>query len=276
MHRTEETHPDTTARSGSILASVALATAATVLVFASPGCGSGPAPGPVAEAATAALDPSLLDDPARSEDDHKRDQGFKPLQVYGFFGVKPGMTVADLWPGRGYNTFILSRVVGPGGKVLAMLGPLYTRPRYEERIRGYLKDRVEAGHLENVEVVGPLSDLAENSIDVMITVRNYHDLGEEADRTAVLPELLRALKPGGILGVVDAFTPKEGRDEDHHRINEDLVVREITGAGFELVARSPLLENPDDTYDFDGREEDAPIHRYFIHRFVHKYRKPLS
>jgi len=227
-------------------------------------------------AAHAALDRSALDQPSRSDDDRKRDQGFKPLEVYGYFGVQPGMTIADLWPGRGYNTQILSALAGPEGTVLAVLGPLYTREKYVERITSAVNARIEAGKLTNVKIVGPLSDLADNSVDVMITVRNYHDLGEAEDRTAVLPDLMRALKPGGILGVVDAITDAEGRDEKNHRINEDLVVKEITGAGFELVGRSDVLRNPKDTHDFDGREDDAPIHRYFIDRFVHKYRKPVK
>lgn len=229
-----------------------------------------------AQAGIVALDRSVLDDPSRSDDDRKRDEGFKPLEVYGFFGVRPGMTVADLWPGGGYNTQILSGVVGPEGKVLSVLGPLYTRSKYEERVRERVGKRIEAGHLSNVTVVGPLADIPSGSVDVLITVRNYHDLGEADERTAVLPELMRILKPGGILGVVDAFTPKPGRDVEHHRINEDLVIQEITGAGFELAGRSDVLVNPEDTYEFDGREDDAPIHRYFIHRFVHKYRKPVE
>ncbi|MFQ5719869.1 MAG: class I SAM-dependent methyltransferase [Acidobacteriota bacterium] len=254
----------------------AMLVALSVLLPGLMGCESEVGEPPAAHAAAAPLDPSILADASRSDDDRKRDEGFKPLEVYGFFGVHAGQTVADLWPGRGYNTQILSGAVGPDGEVLAVLGPIYSRPRYVERIRGYINDRIEEGHLTNVKLVTALADLADDSVDVMITVRNYHDLGEAEDRVAVLPELLRALKPGGILGVVDAVTPHEGRDEEHHRINEELVVKEITGAGFELEARSPLLENPDDTYDFDGREDDAPIHRYFIHRFVHKYRKPLT
>ncbi|MCZ6778761.1 MAG: hypothetical protein O7F16_07305, partial [Acidobacteria bacterium] len=136
--------------------------------------------------------------------------------------------------------------------------------------------RIEAGKLENVRIVDQLKDLEPDSIDVMITVRNYHDLGDSAERTAVLPALLKALKPGGILGVVDAYTPKEGVDDDNHRMNEQLAIAEFTANGFELVERSDILVNPDDTYEFDGREDDAPIHRYFIHRFVHKYRKPVE
>ena len=61
---------------------------------------------------------------------------------------------------------------------------------------------------------------------------------------------------------------------DLHRINEKLVIREITAAGFELIEKSDVLYNADDTFEFDGREDEAPIHRYFIYRFVHRYEKP--
>ena len=227
-------------------------------------------------AITAELDKSPLDDPTRSDDDRKRDKGFKPLKVYAFFDVAPGKVVADLWPGRGYNTQILSRVVGDKGRVLAVLGPLYTQEKYITRVTEAVNKRIDAGKLHNVTIIGPLSDLEPDSIDVMITVRNYHDLGEEEERLAPLPGIMRALKPGGILGVVDAVTDKKGVDEPVHRINEDLVIKEITGAGFELGGQSDILVNMEDTYEYDGREDDAPIHRYFIHRFVHKYRNPAK
>ncbi len=249
---------------------------ALAVAIALPACQGGTETRRAAVQAAGKLDRAVLAHASRSDDDRYRDEGFKPIEVYGFLGIEPGMTVADVWPGRGYHTHLLSLLMGERGKVLSVLGPLYLQSEYEERVRSALKERIEAGRLENVEVVGPLSDVPDNSVDVMITVRNYHDLGDRDARTAVLPDLMRALKPGGVLGVVEAYTPKKGVDEPFHRINEDLVIEEITSAGFQLVDRSDVLYNPDDTYDFDGREEDAPIHRYYIHRFVHKYRKPAA
>lgn len=226
--------------------------------------------------ASSKLDRAVLDHPSRTEDDRYRDTGFKPIEVYSFLGIEPEMTVADIWPGGGYHTHLLSLLMADEGKVLSVLGPLYLNEDYEGWVRDQLKERIDAGQLANVEVIGPLDDVADESIDVMITVRNYHDLGDKDARTAVLPDLMKKLKPGGVLGVIEAYTPKEGIDEPFHRINEDLVVEELTAAGFELVDRSNILLNEADTYDFDGREDDAPIHRYFIHRFVHKYQKPAA
>lgn len=225
-----------------------------------------------------AYDPAVLDDPARTDDDHYRDEGFKPLEVYSFFGVEPGMTVVDLWTSRLYNAAILSNIVGEDGKVIATIYPSGEAPEgYARRTREAFEERKAAGGVENVELVESLDAVADDSVDVLITVRNYHDLGEKQARLEALPHLMRVLKPGGILGVVDAHTDKTGeRDEPTHRINADLAREEITSAGFEFVAASDVLENPEDTYEYDGREDDAPIHRYFIHRFVHKYRTPME
>ncbi len=228
---------------------------------------------------------SVLDHPARSEDDHYRDAGFKPLEVYEFFDIGPGTTVGDLWPGGGYNTAILAQLVGDDGRVVAILGPEPADPERVARSRERFAGRLDPFGFANLEVVADPTEVPENTLDVLLTVRNYHDLGDAPDRLAALPAFMRVLKPGGIFAVVDAQTDKpDERDEPVHRINDELSRQEITSAGFEFVEASDVLLNPDDTYDFDGRERagedgaeaDAPIHRYYLHRFVHKYRKPVE
>jgi len=241
---------------------------------------------PAAAPAPIVIDTAILDHPARSEDDHYRDGGFKPVEVYGFFGIEPGMHVADMMPGGGYNTVLVAQIVGSSGTVTALLS---TRPGDDpERVQRGLDrftERVTPFGLDNLELVADATAMADNSVDMVLTVRNYHDLGLAEDRMAALPELLRILKPGGTFAVVDAYTDKtDERDEAVHRINGDLARAEITAGGFEFVEASDILLNSADTYDFDGREragqrgatEDAPIHRYYVSRFVHKYRKPLQ
>lgn len=248
-------------------------------------------PDPAAEEPPAAsppsgIDPAILDHAARSEDDHYRDSGFRPLRVYEFFGIEPGMHVADMMPGGGYNTVLLSQIVGEAGKVTALLSARPgDDPERGQRTHDRLTERVDPFGLDNLEVVADPSTMPDDSVDVLLTVRNYHDLGSAEDRMGVLPELMRILRPGGIFAVVDAYTDKaDERDETVHRINDELTKAEITASGFEFVEASDILVNPDDTYDFDGREragrrgatEDAPIHRYYVYRFVHKYRKPMQ
>ena len=227
-----------------------------------------------AEPEMTGIDPAVLQVAGRSEDDHYRDEGFKPLEVYEFFGIEPGMTVVDLATGGMYNAHILAQIVGPEGRVIAT-STYGTEPRRMERIQESFATRNVDGVMDNVEIVGTLEDIEADSVDVLLTVRNYHDIGLHEDRVAAIPRLMRVLKPGGILAAVDAHTDQpDERDESVHRMNEDLARSEITSGGFEFVGSSDLLYNPDDTFDFDGRRPGDPIHRYFIQRWVLKFQKP--
>ncbi len=184
---------------------------------------------------------SILDDAARPDGERERDAGSKPLEVYAFWGVDSGMTVLDLMPGRGYNTYILSKLVGESGKVYA--GP----DRQGRDGNMILAPRLETSPLSNVELVADgASGVAPGSLDVIVTVRNMHDLGDRA--AATLEACMAALKPGGILGVVDARTNMEGYDDSTHRINQKMMVEMITAAGFVLVDSSEMLANPDDDF----------------------------
>ena len=78
----------------------------------------------------ASLDRSVLDDPARSSEEKEQDAHRKAIDVYTFLGIEPGITVADLWPGGGYNTHLLSRLMGDDGKVYCMMG-FYGSGRYD-------------------------------------------------------------------------------------------------------------------------------------------------
>ena len=244
---------------------------------------SAAAPAPAAE--TISYDAAILGVPGRTEDDRYRDGGMLPLDVYAFFGVEPGMVVGDLATSRMYNAHILGQIVGSEGKVYAILGLGDTlREGSMDRAQETYDSRNVEGSMANVEIIGTLEDIPDNSLDMLITVRNYHDFGEREARLANTARLLRVLKPGAILGAVDAHTDKtDERDESVHRLNEELAREEIIEGGFESLEASDLLYNAADTFDFDGREgddtpddtsDDALIHRYFIQRWVLKFQKP--
>lgn len=232
-----------------------------------------PEPEPAAPAATG-IDPAVLEVAGRTDDDRYRDDGFKPLEVYAFFGIEPGMTVVDLATSRMYNAHILAQIVGPEGRVIAT-STYGAEPRDMDGLQETYAERNVDGVLDNVEIVGTLDEIPEASVDVIVTVRNYHDFGEREGRLAGLERLMRVLKPGGILGAVDAHTDKEDeRDESVHRLNEALARQEIEEAGFVNIESADILHNPDDTFDFDGRDQGDPIHRYYIHRWTLKAQKP--
>ncbi|MGD8330128.1 MAG: hypothetical protein PVJ49_11890 [Acidobacteriota bacterium] len=213
----------------------------------------------VAVASLAIAQQNALDSPGRTPDEHARDAGTKPLELYAFFGVEPGMTVADMMPGGGYNTVILSGVVGDSGKVYSGPDP-----------RGRVSERLQENPLANVEVFTDYAAVPDASLDVIITVRNVHDLINRGNVGEVLADWMSELKPGGVLGVVDARTTMDGFDSSTHRINQQTVIDAVTAAGFELVEVSDLLANPDD--DVSTRAETG--NRYDIDRMTLKFRKP--
>jgi predicted methyltransferase len=188
-----------------------------------------------------------LNAPGRSDTDKDRDSYNKPAELFEFWGIREGMKVMDLFPGNGYATLLLSQAVGPQGKVLAYAS--YAHEAFEKRMKSLDLKNVEEHLMEYPkgfsELDRSLASLPAASFDAVITIRNYHDLKNPKE---VLAQLRRILKPGGILGIADSRTWSGKRDEGNCRIGEDLIIREVSAAGFTLAGVSQMLSNPKDDY----------------------------
>ncbi len=228
-----------------------------------------PAQSAPSEPAFVRLDRSVLEDPTRPEQERAQDEYRKAIDVYEFVGVQPGMTVADVWPGAGYNTHLLSRLVGDTGRVYAVM-EFYAAGRYSTLEA--LQERIEQAQLDNVEIFEKIGDVPADSVDVAIAVRNYHDAGQLGDgRPETVRQLYQMVKPGGVVGIVEVATPRPGWDEETHRLNEQTVIEEFTAGGFELVGRSDILANPEDDHTTTGFPD-----RYKMDRYLLKFRKPAA
>jgi predicted methyltransferase len=194
--------------------------------------------------------------PAAEKD---RDATSKPMQVLGWIGLKEGDVVLDIQAGGGYHTWIFSDAVGPEGKV-------YSQSAYKPES---LQARIAAGATPeaNVTFVALPADLPDGVLDLAFTDRNYHDVSVDQIPTW-LGTLMSKLKPGGLFVVIDAEA-SEGRDEDAHRIASEVIVSEVTDAGFELVEESDMLANPQD--DHVGPKFEA---RDTLDRSLLKFKKP--
>jgi ubiquinone/menaquinone biosynthesis C-methylase UbiE len=147
------------------------------------------------------------------------------------------MSVADVGAGRGEMTVALAAEVGPTGRVYAT----DIDPEALEQIRA----RVAAAELGNVTIVQARArdtGLPTSCRDAVVLRRVHHHLGDPAATNA---DLLRALRPGGVLAVIDfppmfswlwPWSPKDAQgNRTGHGVAARLVVEEVTAGGFTLV-----------------------------------------
>lgn len=220
-----------------------------------------------------------LSDPARPLEERARDRDRRPAEVLAFAGLGPGQRVADFMSGGGYFTRLFSRIVGDGGHVYAFLPDEQVKncaPQETAGTRAIARDQ----RYSNVTVLrSPVNEFhPPEPLDLIWTSLNFHDLYDSfmgpADVRAVSRSLYDALRPGGVLLVIDhAAQPQSGtRDTDTlHRIDPEVILREAREAGFQLEARSDLLRNSADTHRL--RVFDPSI-RGRTDQVILKFRKP--
>jgi len=204
--------------------------------------------------------------PDRTAADKEHDAARKPAEMLAFAGVKSGDKVAELLPGGGYFTRILSPAVGPTGKVYAAV------PATDlEKAKAAAKGNVEVIAMAGKDFKTP------EPVDVMFTAQNYHDFHLKRfnlDVAAVNKALYDSVKPGGTLLIIDhvavAGSPVEVADT-LHRIDPAIVKREVEAAGFKFVGEDHALHNAADPKTagvFD------PSIRGKTDQFVYKFSKP--
>ena len=172
-------------------------------------------------------------------------------------GIKPGAQVADVLAGDGYYSELASYVVGPKGHVLMM-----NNSAFDGWSDGWQK-RVASNRLPNVEhKTLPLDamNLGTGTLDAVLLVKVYHDMFWEdakegwpkVDVPKVLDQLNKALKPGGVLLLVDHSAKAGTGTADAgplHRIDEAFARKDFESHGFVLVSQSEVLRRPDDKRD---------------------------
>lgn len=219
-----------------------------------------------------AIDPAKLTQalasPDRSAEDKELDMNRKPVQVLTFLGLKEGMSALDLVAGGGWYTEVLSRAVGPNGKVYMQNSPASLS-------RGTTEQTVSArvnGRLTNVVRVNrDMNDLglAPDSIDFAITNLNFHDLynSNPANARAMLEAVKTVLKPGGVFAIIDHAGNVGADNASLHRVPKSLVVVAAREAGFTIVdAGSAILSVPSDDHTLpqSAPELDRNTDRFIV------------
>jgi predicted methyltransferase len=202
-------------------------------------------------AATPGYITAAVADPARPKADVAADALRAPAETLAFAGVKPGMTVAELFPGGGYFTRLLADVVGPNGKLLGV-----ENAGWKGAVKADNELVAKLGR-SNVRIdAAPFGELpVTEKVDLFWITQNYHDLKiaeyGQVDTAVFNRKVFDILKPGGTYFILD-HEANPGTTLEQiaklHRIEKAQVIREVTAAGFRLVAEGKFLNRPTDDH----------------------------
>jgi predicted methyltransferase len=226
--------------------------AALTLVLAAPGVAAEPA----ADLAAAVAGPQ------RSAENRARDTWRHPAETLDFFGIRSDMTVVEISPGGGWYTEILAPYLREKGKLYAAAYPADVEGEdgeYYRKSREAFDAKLAAapGVYDRVSVTDfmPPSrlDMAPaGSADMVLTFRNVHNwITDDRAEVKVMEAAFKALKPGGVLGIVEHRTDEPvTREQMLNRgyMPESALIAAAESAGFKLEAKSEVNANPKDTH----------------------------
>ena len=212
--------------------------------------------------ASSAFDTVLAGD-WREAKNRARDKYRHPRETLEFFGVKPGMTVIEIWPSGGWYTEVLAPYLRENGKYIGVINdPSRVEPGREKfyadqnnALRQKLAKRPDVYDRVELKPIHPLvPELGEpGSADAVLTFRNVHNWVMGGNEKEMFAAFYEVLKPGGVLGVVD-HRATEGAELEKVRnsgyLPEAYVINLAVRAGFRLEARSEVNANPKDRKDY--------------------------
>jgi len=190
----------------------------------------------------------------RRDKNKARDQYRHPKETLEFFEVGPGKHVVEVWPG--WYTHILAPYLKDNGGT-------YTAVLYEESERSLPRIKAFKETFADTDTYGTLqygalgadtvAMMPAESADIVLTFRNVHNwMGTSGYTENAFKQFYDALKPGGILGVVEHRLPESATQDPtggSGYVQESYMKALAKDAGFEFVSSSEINANPKDTAD---------------------------
>lgn len=213
----------------------------------------------------------------RSEAEVARDANRLPIETLTFFGLKEDMHVLELLPGGGWYTKLLAPVLADAGKLSVAVGTQGVAAMVEQGVLTNvnvvdvdMSSFTRAEGARRFDVPGLAIDVQD--VDLALTFRNLHNL-TASGREVMNREVFKALKSGGLYGVVDHTRRhmQGDNDENWRRMDPVLMIKEIEAVGFEFVDFSSLHYRYDDelVYEVGRRSVTGNTDRFTL-----LFRKP--
>ncbi len=199
-----------------------------------------------------------IDGNQRSEQHKNRDQYRHPLATLSFFEVEPTMTIVEIWPGgKGWYTEILAPYLKEKGRLYAAHFSANSETPYFTKNLKKFNDKIKAqpevySNITITTLQPPKSlEIAPNgSSDRVLTFRNIHNWMKKDQAEVVFKAMYDALKPGGILGVVEHRAVADSKQDPKALsgyVTEAHVISLAEKAGLTLLAKSEINANSKDT-----------------------------
>lgn len=192
-----------------------------------------------------------------------------PEQTLNFFQVKPKATVVEVLPGGGWYSKILLEYLGPDGLLIGADYAAEMYPKFNFYSAEYLEKKKtwaldwtltaldwlgNKGANVSAFAFGSMTSDIDGKVDTVLMIRSLHNLARyENDggyMSTALAEIYRALKPGGVLGVVQHQAPESASDTwasgDNGYLKKSFVIAALEKAGFVLEEESAINENAAD------------------------------
>lgn len=237
--------------------------------------------------------------PHRTAKNRARNEFRHPAKTLAFFEVKPSSKVLELWPGGGWYTEVLAPYLRQCGELHVTNfdpnGPDEYPYTVGKRFDAKLKSAPAIYEFVQPHLVNPpeiATFVPAESVDVVVTFRNNHGWIRDGYHDKIYAAAFAALKPGGVLGVVqhrgpEGFSPEEAGKTGY--VDEAVVIAAAEDAGFVLEEKSEINANPKDTKDYEKgvwtlppalRLEDTDRAKYEAigesDRMTLRFRKPAA
>jgi ubiquinone/menaquinone biosynthesis C-methylase UbiE len=153
------------------------------------------------------------------------------VAIAGLMELKPGMTAAEIGAGSGFLSRVIAQQVGPGGRVIAT--------ELDDKMVAYLNERAKAEGLTNFAALKgetASSGLEPASVDAIAMVNTYSFFDRPKE---MLQSAVKALKPGGLLLIVDI--PQTGSGASRSGVEAEDVIAAATAAGLSPAGESAVV-----------------------------------